>query len=222
MVVDETDVGVAGFDVVAYRKTQKLPQRAAQATTDDRGIDCCTGPGPGHICSEHGWHCRREWRVSAHVLQRNGELDSGANGGIRSPIRTQDEWMSVPCRGNSSVWRSALTPRSLTLRSQSRCPRSWAVRPCKGSGFVFTGLVAGEYEVSAQQGDSQGAVQRVSLARDAQITLVLPQPPIQIVVSGGDSGELRVRRKDLPEVQDRRFWCRSWAVAPYSHAAIGS
>ena len=67
----------------------------------------------------------------------------------------------------------------------------------KGSGFVFMGLVAGEYEVSAQQGDSQGAVQRVSLARDAQITLVLPQPPIQVVVLGGDSGELRVRRKDL-------------------------
>lgn len=195
MVVDENDVGIAGFDVIAYRKTEP-PQRAAQATTDERGIYRLHGLDPGtYVVStagtadENGAYLPTFSRETVSLTAaRTVDLFPDQEAGRMDVRPLPGQLFRVVVGVESTILDVEIT---ITLSSVM------GRKTVKGSGFVFTGLVAGEYEVSAQQGDVHGAVQRVSLARDAQITLVLPQPPIQVLVAGGDSGELRVRRKDL-------------------------
>ena len=195
MVVDDNDVGVAGFDVVAYRKTEP-PQRAAQATTDDRGIYRLHGLDPGtYVVSTAG--AADENGAYLPTFSRETVSLTAARTVDLLPDQDAGQMDIRPLPGR--LFRLAVGVDSPIPDVEPTITLSSVMgsKTVKGSGFVFTGLVAGEYEVSAQQGDSQGAVQRLSLARDAQVTLVLPQPPIQVVVSGADSGELRVRRKDL-------------------------
>jgi hypothetical protein len=184
--------------VIAYRKTEP-PQRAAQATTDDRGIYRLHGLDPGtYVVSTAG----TAGDSGAYLPTFSKETVSLTAARTVDLFPDQDaERMDVhPLPGQ--LFRVAVSVNSAIPDAEITITLSSVMgsKTVKGSGFVFTGLVAGEYEISAQQGDSQGAVQRVPLARDTQIALVLPQPPIQVLVSGADSGELRVRRKDLAGV----------------------
>lgn len=196
--VDDSGVGVAGAEVSAYRKSEP-PELVAEAVTDDRGIFRLHGLTPG------GYLVR-----SAGARDEDGSyLPTFANETVSvAEARTIDllpehdasgiEMRSLPGR----VFRLAVGVEpvpdggEVTITVASTMWR----KTVKGTGAVFGALVAGDYEVYAQQGKTLGAYQRVSVARDAEISLVLPQTPIALAVAGSaemQSGEMRVRRKDL-------------------------
>jgi len=200
VIVDENDVGLPGFEIAAYRKTEP-PEWIAQAVTDDRGVYRIHGLEPGSYVVrtagtqyEDGMHQPTFSKETVNVLEaRTIEL---------LPEQDADKVDVRPLPGR--LFRIAVgvdapptEPVTITLAS------AMGRKTVKAFAFEFADLPPGDYEGYAQQGESQGAMQRVALARDTQILLTLPQSPIQVVVSGApaaDPGELRVRRKDLAGV----------------------
>src|SRR5262249_1915719 len=171
VMVDENDVGLPGFEVAAYRKTEP-PEWIAQAITDDRGVYRLHGLEPGSYVVrtagtqyEDGMHQPTFAKETVNVQEaRTIEL---------LPEQDVDRVDSRPLGGRVfriSVGVDAPPTEPVTITLASAMGR----KTVKASAFEFADLPPGDYEVYAQQGESQGAMQRVALARDTQILLTLP------------------------------------------------
>jgi hypothetical protein len=192
--VDENEIGLPGIEVAVYRKSEP-PELIREATADDRGVYRVGGLIPGKYFV----------RTVGKQYEDGGYLPTFSRETVRPEeaqsvetfVEQQIDRIDVrPLPGR--VYRLDVgtepTDEEVTLTLASAMGRKTVVT----SGYRFTGLPPGEYEVYAQT-QTRAAYQRLSLNSDSSVSL-LWSPGGGVTVSGSpprNPGILRMRRKDL-------------------------
>ena len=208
-VVDENEVGLPEFEVAAFLNTRP-PQFAAKATSDDRGMYRIYGLQPGSylvrsvakIYDDGGYlpTFSRETDVLDQAYTVDVSLDQQTDLVNVRPLAGQLHSLTVEARPSD--------PRDMpvTMTLVSEMGRFTA----QGPEHVFNGLPRGEYEIFAEAPTDtppvrQGNYQKVTLSRDASVTMTLrriPELTFQfdgVPLASASDGAVRVlgRRKDL-------------------------
>jgi protocatechuate 3,4-dioxygenase beta subunit len=207
-VVDENDVGVPEFDVLAYRRTDP-PQLVTRARSDERGIYRLTGLEPGYYLVRTAANqddgldylptFSRETQTvaEAHTAQvfldedtRNMDVRPapGKLFSVSGTVVTEPPGIAVTVILSSDIGRQVT----------------------QGPGFQFDGLPPGPYEIYAEAPENralnakyQAAHLMLSVYRDVSKVSMSTSPPRETrfdfnpAPAGGSSSQVLARRKDL-------------------------
>jgi hypothetical protein len=206
---DPNEVGMAGFDVTAWKATQP-PQIVSRAKTDDRGVYRLSGLEPGRYYVRSGAHTEEELQfiptfASASVpIENSRPVDVFADEEVRNfDLRPQ--------QGKLFRLSGVVTPGGpdvvVTLASEMGREER------KGPQFDFPDLAPGEYELYAEgHGDPPddtlyGGYTRFTLTKNLPgFALGMTETkPTTFVFSPGNQkgkppGQLFARRKDFAGV----------------------
>ena len=203
-VLDENDVGLPEYEVVAYRNTRP-PQLVTRAKSDDRGIFRLYGLKPGSYLirstskkyedAEYLPTFSRETQIVDQAYAVDVNLDQQIDHADVRPTAGKLYNLRVEV-----VVRPENLPVTVTLVSNlGRETR-------QGTVHLFSSLPPGQYEIFAEAPISrypgiQGYYDKVNLSQDKFVGVSLHQvPPLQVSfegVSAPDSIQLLGRRKDL-------------------------
>jgi len=199
---DENDVGLPDHDVVAYRNSEP-PELVAQATTDDRGAYRLHGLEPGTYLVRSAGKQYEDVSYLATFFKDAEKLDQAHTIDLTAD-QDADNINLRPVTGHLYSLSAAaeVVPPGveviLTLASEM------GRKTFKSASFRLAGLPAGDYEIYAEERVEEktvrSAYQRVLLARDTSVTLLLSPAATSVIVAGapaGDSGQLWARRKDV-------------------------
>lgn len=214
-VVDENDVGQPGIEVSAYRNLRPL-QLIAHATADERGVYRIYGLLPGSYLVRslgkeiEGTGFKPTFAHETESVDEARQVD----------VDVEEEAREVRLRAlPGQLFTLTVTVKTLqpmrapvTLTLVSEMGRQVVVT---SDSHIFTGLPRGDYEVfgeapSDAPGVKQGAYQRISLARNDGVDLVLRKiDPVRFDFAGlplhaADDGAVKLlgRRKDLAGSHD--------------------
>jgi hypothetical protein len=214
-VVDENDVGQPGIEVSAYRNTRPL-QLIAHAAADERGVYRIYGLLPeSYLVRSMG----KEIEGTGYKPTFAHETES-VDEARQVDVDVEQEAREVKLRAlPGQLFALTVTVKTLlpmdvpvTLTLVSEMGRQVAVT---SKSHIFTGLPRGDYEIFAEApsetpGVKQGAYQRISLARNDVVDLVLRKmDPVRFDFAGlplkaADDGTVKLlgRRKDLAGSHD--------------------
>jgi hypothetical protein len=214
-VVDENDVGQPGIEVSAYRNTRPL-QLIAHAAADERGVYRIYGLLPeSYLVRSMG----KEIEGTGYKPTFAHETES-VDEARQVDVDVEQEAREVKLRAlPGQLFALTATVKTLlpmdvpvTLTLVSEMGRQVAVT---SKSHIFTGLPRGDYEIFAEApsetpGVKQGAYQRISLARNDVVDLVLRKmDPVRFDFAGlplkaADDGTVKLlgRRKDLAGSHD--------------------
>jgi hypothetical protein len=208
-VLDENDVGMPYYDVVAYRNTRP-PQLVARARSDDRGMFRLFGLEPGSyllrsVANQYEETSylptfSRETQTLDQAFPVQVDMDSQVDRADVRPITGRLFTLDVSV---TPIPPNAVPPLPVTITLVSELGRETV----QASSHRFGPLPAGEYEVFSQapleHGPGiQGDYRRITVSRDGGVPpIVLHQESeVQFTFAGAaDPGSIRVlaRRKDL-------------------------
>ncbi len=206
---DSNEIGVANFDVVAWKATQP-PQIAARGKTDDRGIYRLSGLEPGQYFVRSGAHTEDElqfiptFALSTVQIENARPVEVFADEEVRNfDLRPQ--------LGKLFRLRGGVTPGGPDMRVTLASEMGREER--KGPFFEFNDLAPGEYELYAEghgepPDDKQyGGYTRFTLTRSIEnYTFGLSEmKPSSFLFTPGNPrgkppGQLFARRKDYAGV----------------------
>lgn len=203
-IVDANDIGLPDHEIAAYRLGSP-PELVAHARTDDRGRYRLYGLEPGTYAVRT---VAEQYEDGAYLPTFSRETERMGEGRTVDLLPEQQvndiDVRPLPGRLFSLVVEARSFPPEAVIRLTlaSDMGRTTVL----SNVFQFTGLAPGTYDVyaetNAQPGsgdDVPAAYLRIVVARDMTVTL-LAEPPFPAMVAGapvGDSGEIRVRRKDV-------------------------
>jgi hypothetical protein len=171
---DENDIGIAGFEVTAWRASQP-PSLAARAVSDDRGIYRISGLEPGSYLVRSAAHTEDELqfiptfasstieRESAHTVEVFA--DEEARGRDVRPLQGKLFRLAGVVAGQFPPETTEVT---VTLASEM----GREVR--HGAAFRFEGLAPGEYELYVEARELPpgariyGAYTKMTISRDTE------------------------------------------------------
>lgn len=199
---DENDEGLPGHDVVAYRVSSP-PELMAHATSDERGIYRLHVLEPGAYVVRTAGNQSNDEAFMPTYAKETDKLDQ-AHVVELLPEQDADDVDVRPLPGRLFSISAGVSPAnpdvSITLVSET------GRKTVKAASYRFTHLPPGDYELFAQSPAGPapgekflGAYQRISLGRDAGVSLLL-RSPSGVTVSGAPadaSMRLRIRRHDL-------------------------
>jgi len=201
-VVDENDEGLPGHEVLAYRNP-KAPELMAHSTSDDRGVYRLHGLEPGTYVVRTAGNQSDEGSYLPTFSKETGKLDQARTVDL-FPDQEANDMDVRPLPGRLYSLGATVNPQapdvSITLVSEM------GRRTVAGPSYRFTHLPPGEYELFAQSPaepapgkEFAGAYQRISLAADAGVSLLLRSPSGLAVLGApaNASGEIRIRLADL-------------------------
>ena len=201
-VLDENDEGLPAQDVLAYRNS-KPPEPMAHATSDERGVYRLFGLEPGAYVVRTAGNQSSDGSYLPTFSKKTDKLEQARTVDLQ-PDREANDVDVRPLPGRLYTITAAVTPpnpdSSITLVSElgRKTIRAFLHR--------FANLPPGDYELFAQSpaepaaGESfMGAMQRISLGADANVSLLL-RSPSGVTVSGAPANAdiaIRIRRADL-------------------------
>jgi hypothetical protein len=214
---DENEIGIADFDVTAWRTTQP-PRLVARGKTDDRGLYRISGLEPGTYVIRSAAHTDDELQFiptfapstlqleSAHPVQVF--VDEEARGIDVRPLRGRLFRLSGAVGGQIPPEATDIT---VTLASEMG-------REVKhGAVFRFEGLAPGEYELYAEAhedppgGRIYGAYTRLTISKDTDDYVLAAHEVRETTFTfkpdngrGKPPGRLLGRRKDLAGVGEAK------------------
>ena len=214
---DENEIGIADFDVTAWRTTQP-PRLVARGKTDDRGIYRISGLEPGTYVIRSAAHTEDELQFiptfapatlqleTAHPVQVF--VDEEARGIDVRPLRGKLFRLSGAVGGQIPP---EVTDIAVTLASEMG-------REVKhGPVFRFEGLAPGEYELCAEAhedppgGRIYGAYTRLTISKDTDDYVLAAHEVRETTFAfkpdngrGKPPGRLLGRRKDLAGVGETK------------------
>ena len=211
-VMDENDVGLPKYEVVAYRNTRP-PQLVTRATSDDRGMFRLFGLEPGSYLvrtvgkqyEEGGFlpTFSRETQIVDQAYPVDVDLDQQVDGIDVHPSPGRLFTLDVRI---VTIPPNPIQPLPVTLTLASDVGRETV----QGASHRFGPLPPGQYDLFAQapldgRPGIQGDYRRVSIGQDTTLTIVLRQAPeLRFIFagaagSGAEPNSIQVlgRRKDL-------------------------
>ena len=208
-VLDENDIGMPDYDVLAYRNTRP-PQIAARGKSDDRGVFRISGLEPGSYVvrsagkqyDEIGYlpTFARETQILDETFPVQVEMDREAGRADVRPIAGRLFTLTVEA---VPVPENALPPLPVTMTLVSELGRETV----QGSLHSFGPMPPGQYELFSQapldrRPGLQGDYRRFSLGGNDRMRFVLHEEgDLRFTFEGApadaSSVQVLVRRKDL-------------------------
>jgi hypothetical protein len=179
-VLDENDVGLPDYDVLAYRNTRP-PQFVTRAKSDDRGVFRISGLDPGtYLVRSAGKQYddasylpmfSRESEYVDQAFPVEVELDRDT---VRVDVRPKTGRLYTLSVTMIPVQTNPLVPLPVTITLVSDLGREVVTGPT----HVFTSLPVGEYEIFSQapledRPGLQGDYRKITLNRDTTLSRVV-------------------------------------------------